>query len=145
MAMLTGQDFLRCVRARADRVGAEDRERLLLWQALVDFFLGCERAADQDMLCVGDQARDAVLLLVRLRLGHENTGTRVAEVLTVGPLDPHPDVARLPSAERLRAVMVPFGACAGRLRRAPGRVAVVRHVLLQPVREPLDEPPWQSG
>ncbi len=93
-------DLLGRVGRRADRVGAEDGQRLGLGQPLAELLLLVERTPEQDRPDPGDRpcpgrGRDAGRLL-----GGERAAARVPEVRRVRSIDPDASVARFAPLER---------------------------------------------
>ena len=89
------EDLLCRIRARADRVGAEDRKRLRLGQSLADLLVARERPPEQRPSQGRHRAAEGPLLLVRLRARDQGVRGRVTEVLALRPLDADAPVARL--------------------------------------------------
>ncbi len=81
------QDLLGRVGRRADRVRAEDREGLLLRQALADLLLARERPADRDLADPRPDPPQPRLRLVGGRLGDHLPTPGVPEVGRVGAID----------------------------------------------------------
>ncbi len=92
-------DLLGRVGRRADRVGAEDRERLPLGQPLADLLLAVERPADQQPLDLGAESTRPRGRSAGRGLGRQLAPSRVAEVRRVRTLDPDPLVARLAACD----------------------------------------------
>ena len=96
------QDLLGCVGRRADRVRAEDRQRLLLGQALADLLVDGERPPEQQRASRAMPRPTWVRGRRRGLLGDEVALARVPEVGGVGPLDANAPVAKLAALERAR-------------------------------------------
>src|SRR5207244_13093537 len=89
------EDLLGRVRRRADRVRAEDRERLLLREPLADLVLRRQGTADDRGLDAGPQAPERRRRPTGGLLGGELARPAPAEVRGVGALDAHPAVGQL--------------------------------------------------
>ena len=111
-------------RRRRDRVGAEDRQRLLLRQPLVDVLVVRERPADQPRLDPGDGAFAAGPRAGRRGLGDQLAGPGVPEVRGCGRST---RTRRSASLRPLMGRRPPIMGWAGRPHAAGGlrRVAVI--------------------
>ncbi len=97
------EDLLGRVGRRADRVGAEDRQRLDLGQALADLLLRRQGTAEDDRPDTGDEPAGGRERPAGGLLGDERSGAGVSEVGGVRTFDPHPPVRDLAPGERAPA------------------------------------------
>ena len=95
------EDLLGRVRRRRDRVRAEDRERLLLRQALFQLVLVRQRPTEDDGPEPGESPAATRSWGGRRLTGDHLVGAGIPEERGVRPLDADPAVARLSALERL--------------------------------------------
>ena len=94
------QDLLGRVRRRGDRIRAEDRQRLLLVEPLLDLGLAGERPAEDDRASTRQRTAGRGPRERRGLARDELAGTGVAEVRRVRTLDPDAPIAGLATGER---------------------------------------------
>ena len=97
------QDLLGRVGRGADRVGAEDRQRLRLRQALAELLVARQRLADEDAADVRPDATGRGRRRAGRFLGRQVARAGVAEVRRVRPLDADAPVTGLATLERATA------------------------------------------
>src|SRR4029079_6460185 len=88
------QDLLCRIRGRADRIRAEDGQRLLLPEAFAELFRGREGATEDNATDSAEEPARRRERDVRGGLGDERAGANVAEVGSVRTLDPDAPVRR---------------------------------------------------